>query len=70
MLTGACFWLMVRNGIAHDYGMALFGGCAGVFYGLGCAILTVQTIRALRQKEYPASSSPADRYAPDESPNF
>jgi hypothetical protein len=54
-LTGAAFLVAVQYASQHDYGGVAFGVCSGVFFGLGCVLLTLSAIQGPIRPVSPAS---------------
>lgn len=55
LLTAACFWLAGTGVVQRTYGVTAVGIGAGLFFGLGCVMLTRQTLQERQRPSYPLS---------------
>jgi hypothetical protein len=46
--------------VQRTYSVTVFGICAGLFFGLGCVLLTRQTIQVLQRQTYQPSAFSED----------
>ena len=70
LLTGACFWIAVTYGSEHDYGGVAFGICSGLFFGLGCVVLTLVAIQEPVRQRSPESVVSSEDDGDTLSPEF
>ena len=66
LLTATCFWLAVTGAVQRTYEVTAIGTCSGLFFGLGCVILTRQTIQALHRPTYQPVAFPEDNDPTDD----
>jgi hypothetical protein len=52
--------------VQDQYSIIPFGICSGLFFGLGCVVLTKQTIQAPNEEDYPPLVSPEDDESTDD----
>jgi hypothetical protein len=66
LLTASCFWIAFEGVVQNSYGVTGFGLCSGLFFGLGCVVLTKATIKAPRDDAYSLSVAAEDDDSTDD----
>ncbi len=56
LLTAASFLLAVMGVVQQTYSVTALGICSGLFFGLGCVLLTRQTVQVLHRQTYRRSA--------------